>query len=135
MKFLEKIPDWLRWILFLPASILALLISYPLIIFLNRITMIGFLEGFFVDIMILFVAGLWSSIGFILVGSIVAPKSNFPVSIILSVLYAFMMGFSLYSKFILGDTSSVSWLELIINSITGLFVVVAVILNYSHEKE
>ncbi|MDA3790328.1 MAG: hypothetical protein PF503_17775 [Desulfobacula sp.] len=134
MKFLKKIPDWLRWILFLPAALLALFISYPLITIINRLTMVGFGEGFFVDIGILILANLWSAVAFIWVGSIVAPKNNFAVSIILSVLYAFVLGISFFAKFMLGNTISVSWLEMIIMIIAGIFAAVGVI-HYFHEKE
>ena len=53
MDFLNRIPNWLRWILSLPTALLALFISYPLIIILNKITMIGIGEGFLTDIVIL----------------------------------------------------------------------------------
>ena len=134
MRFLDKIPNWLRWILFLPAAILAMLISYPLITIINRLTMIGLGDVFFVDIGILILANLWSAVAFIWVGSIVAPKNNFIVSIVLSVLYAFNLGISFFAKSMLGDSSSVSWPEMIITIITGIVAAVGVI-HYFHEKE
>lgn len=134
MKFLEKIPDWLRWILFIPAALLALFVSYPIIAIVNRITTIGIGEGFILDIGILVLANLWSAVAFIWVGSIVAPKNNFIISIIFSVIYGFMLGASFFAKFMLGENSSVSWIEMIITIITGIIAAVGVV-RYFYEKE
>ena len=134
MRFLEKIPDWLRWILFIPAALLALFVSYPIITIVNKITMIGLGEGFILDIGILVLANLWSAVAFIWVGSIVAPKNNFIISIILSVIYGFMLGTSFFAKFMLGENSSVSWIEMIISIITGIIAAVGVV-RYFYVKE
>jgi len=134
MKILNKLPNWLRWILFIPAAFLALFVSYPVITFINRITIIGFGEGLFVNIGILILANLWSAVAFIWVGSIVAPKNNFIVSIVLSIIYGFMLGASFFAKLILGESSSVSWLEMIIFIITGIIAAVGVV-RYFYEKE
>ena len=134
MRFLEKIPDWLRWILFIPAALLALFVSYPIITIVNKITMIGFGEGFILDILILVLANLWSAVAFIWIGSIVAPKNNFIISIILSMIYGFMLGVSFFAKFMLGENSSVSYIEMIITIITGIIAAVGVI-RYFYEKE
>jgi len=134
MRFLEKIPDWLRWILFVPAALLALFVSYPIITIVNKITMVGLGEGFILDICILVLANLWSAVAFIWVGSIVAPKNNFIISIILSVIYGFMLGASFFAKFILGENSSVSWIEMVIILITGIIAAVGVV-RYFYGKE
>ena len=134
MRFLKKIPDWLRWILFIPAALLALFVSYPIIAIVNKITMIGFGEGFILDIMILVLANLWSAVAFIGIGSIVAPKNNFIISIILSVIYGFMLGASFFAKFMLGENSSVSWIEMIITIVTGIIAAVGVV-RYFYEIE
>jgi len=134
MRFLDKIPDWLRWILFIPAALLALFISYPIITIVNKITMIGFGEGFILDILILVLANLWSAVAFIWIGSIVAPKNNFIISIILSMIYGFMLGASFFAKFMLGENSSVSYIEMIVTIITGIIAAVGVI-RYFYEKE
>ena len=134
MRFLDKIPDWLRWILFIPAALLALFISYPIITIVNKITMIGFGEGFILDILILVLANLWSAVAFIWIGSIVAPKNNFIISIILSMIYGFMLGASFFAKFMLGENSSVSYIEMIITIITGIIAAAGVI-RYFYEKE
>ncbi len=134
MKFLEKIPDWLRWILFIPVALLALFVSYPIISVVNKITMIGLGKGFIIDIGILVFANLWSAVAFIWVGSIVAPKNNFIISIILSVIYGFMLGASFFTKLMLRENSSVSWIEMIITIITGIIAAVGVV-RYFYKKE
>jgi len=136
MKFLEKIPDWLRWILFLPSAFLALLISYPIITIINKITMIGFLgdNNLLVEIGILVLANLWSAVAFIWVGSIVAPKNNFVVSIVLAVIYSFILGISFFARLTLGENSSVSWLEMIVTIITGIIAAVGTV-YYFYEKK
>ena len=124
----------MRWILFVPAALLALFISYPLITIINRISAIGLGESFILDIGILIFANLWSAIAFIWVGSIVAPKYNFIISIILSVIYGCMLGVSLFAKFLLEENSSVSWIEMIITIITGIIAAVGVV-RYFYEIE
>ena len=134
MNILQKIPDWLRWILFVPAALLALFVSYPLITIINRTSAIGIGEGFILDIGILLLANLWSAVAFIWVGSIVAPKNNFIISIILSVIYGCMLGTSFFAKFLLGENSGVSWIEMIITIITGIIAAVQVV-RYFYEIE
>jgi hypothetical protein len=136
MEFLKKIPDWLRWLLFLPVAFIALLISYPLITIVNKITMIWFLgdNNFLVNLGILVLASLWSAVAFIWVGATVAPRSNFIVSIVLATIYTFILGASFISRLMLGENSSVSWLEMAIAIITGIIAVVGVI-YYFHEKK
>ena len=134
MGFLDKLPDWLRWILSLPAALIALFLSYPLITILNKISMIGIGEGFFANIMILILANLWSAAAFIWVGAIVAPRFNFIVSIIYAVSYSFILGASFLAKFLIGVRSSVSWLEMGIMIIAGLVVAVGVVYHF-YEKE
>lgn len=134
MDFLNRIPNWLRWIFSLPAALLALFISYPLIIFLNKITMIGIGEGFLTDLVILILANLWSAAAFIWVGAIVAPRHNFIVSIIFAVFYSFILGASFFAKFSLGAKSSVSWVEMTITVVAGLVAAVGVVYHF-YEKE
>ena len=134
MKFLKKIPDWLRWILFLPTAFLVLLIIYPIVTIINRITIIGFGEGFLVDLGILVLANLWSAVGFIWVGAIVVPKHHFITSIVLSLLYGFWLGGGFVVKLMLGEKLNVSWLEMAITIITGIIAAVWVI-QYFHKKE
>lgn len=136
MKLLDNIPHWLRWILFLPSAFLALLISYPIITIINKITMVGFLgdNNFLVNISILVLANLWSAVAFIWVGAIVAPRNNFIVAIVLATVYTFMLGASFILRLILGENSGVSWLEMTIAIITGIIAAVGVI-YYFYEKE
>ncbi|HUV50782.1 MAG TPA: hypothetical protein VMW78_07185 [Anaerolineae bacterium] len=136
MDFLNRIPNWLRWILSLPTALLALFISYPLIILLNKITMIGIGEGFLTDLVILILANLWSAAAFIWVGAIIAPRHNFIVSIIFAVFYSFILGASFFAKFSLGAKSSVTWLEMTITVIAGLVAAVGVVYHfYENEKK
>jgi heme/copper-type cytochrome/quinol oxidase subunit 4 len=135
MKILEKIPNWLRWILFIPAAFLALLISYPIITILNRITIFGFFgeNDFLVEIGILILANFWSAVAFIWVGSIVAPPNNFVVSIVLAGIYSFILGISFFARLSMDESSSVSWLEMIITVVTGIIASVGTV-RYFYEK-
>jgi hypothetical protein len=136
MEFLKKIPDWLRWLLFLPVAFTALLVSYPLITILNRISMIVFLgdTNLLLNLGILALANLWSAVAFIWVGATVAPRGNFIVSVVLATIYTFILGASFISRLMLGENSSVSWLEMAIAIITGIIASVGVI-HYFHEKK
>lgn len=120
--------------MFLPAALLASFIIYPVVSILNKITMIGFGEGLFVEIGILILASLWSAAGFVWVGATIAPKNNFVVSVVLSILYGFTLGASFIFQLMLGENSSVSWLELIITIVAGIIAVVGMV-RYFYDKE
>ncbi|MDA3916652.1 MAG: hypothetical protein PF690_06735 [Deltaproteobacteria bacterium] len=134
MDFLNKIPNWLRWVLSLPIALLALFISYPLIIILNKITMIGIGEGFLTNLVILLLANLWSAAAFIWVGAIITPRHNFIVAVIFAVFYSFILGASFFAKFSLGSKSSITWLEMTITVIAGLVAAVGVVYHF-YENE
>lgn len=136
MKFLEKLPDWLRWIVFLPSAFLSLFLVYPIITILNKITVVGFLgeNNLLVQIGILVLANLWSAVAFIWVGAMVAPKNNFIVSIILAIVYSFILGISFFARVMLGANSSVSWVEMAITIITGIIAAIGTV-YYFYEKK
>jgi hypothetical protein len=124
MAFLEKIPSWLRWILFLPLALIASFLAYPIIMIGNRITApfdIGHLGHLFFTAL----AGGWSAFVLVWVGAKVAPRAQFLISIILAVLFGLVVGFMLMAKFGLGERSTVSWTELSISSVSGLIGAVA----------
>lgn len=132
MKFLNKIPNWLRWILLLPVSFLALLIVYPIVFIGNRITMWFMGKSFFQEMAILVLANFWSAASFVWVGATIAPRKNFIVSIIMAIIFAFILGGMLFAKLI--SRTSLTWLETIIACITGIFAVCGVVYSF-HQKE
>lgn len=132
MKFLDKIPNWLRWILFLPVSFLTLFIVYPIVLIGNKITM-GFMGGgFFSEIVILVLANLWSSASFVWVGATVVPNKHFIVSIIMGTILSFIIGVMVFAKSL--SLTSLTWIEVIVACIAGIFAICGMI-YYFHQKE
>ena len=115
MNFLNKIPDWLRWILFLPVSFFAGFAAYPIIKIINQILFFEETEWFLGPILLTALSGGWAGFIFVWVGAKIAPKKQFLVSIILLVFIAVISGISLMSKIVLGPTSSISWGKLLIS--------------------
>jgi hypothetical protein len=94
MAFLEKIPSWLRWILFLPLALIAYFLClsvFLLVIFQST----G--EGLLWQGFLLVLAKGPSTFVFVWVGARVAPRAQFKISISLAVL------FGLFSLFVIGD--------------------------------
>lgn len=120
MDFLENIPVWLRWILFLPVAFVAFSLAYPIIKIGNLILSFGEFEGLLGQAFLSALAGGWSGFVFVWVGAKVAPKAQFVVSIILAIIIALLGGMSIMARLYLGDASSVSWIELLVSLVAGL---------------
>ncbi len=87
-SFVEKMPNWSRWLLFLPAAFLGSLIAVFLIGFLNKISMawIGVTEeGWAFKVFELAQSGVLG-VTFVLFGATVIPKGQFVTSIVLLVI-------------------------------------------------
>ena len=121
-----RIPNWLRWILFLPAAIIACIIAYN---FLRII--IGFVpdEFFFfpkkvrelfsqiILYGIEFAASWFSGFVFVFAGTIVAPKRKRVVSASLVVAMGIVIGMGIAAKILVENFTNLGWLELIVGSI------------------
>lgn len=133
MYILEKIPNWLRWILSFPLALLAFFIAYPLIVILNKISMIfvgiGPLSAL-MDFFILFIASFGSAAAFVWVGAIVVPRHNFIVSAIYGILFSFLMGFACFAKLALGSQSSITWIEFGLAVVGGLIGAIGIIYHF-----
>jgi len=135
MRFLACWPNWLRWILFLPSALVAMLLAYPIILILNELTIPLYMHGFLTDIFLKVLATVWSTAAFIWVGATIAPDCKLIVSVILTTIYAFLLGGLFIAKLMLGQKSSVSWLEIAISIIVGVVTAIVVVAHfYSQEK-
>jgi hypothetical protein len=97
--FLEKWPNWLRWVLFLPStmtvSVLAVLLFSFFVAIFDRYDLPGTI---FHDI----TSSLLFGAIFIYIGSIMAPKKQFIVSLILMIIISIYAGLSFFSGFYYG---------------------------------
>ena len=134
---MEKLPNWLRWALILPFSILALLIIYPIVKIGNNICnsfFIGPDKSPWIQLMTSFLSNGASSAGFVYAGAKIAPRHNFVVSVILAIILGFILGISFISQVMLGNKSSTPWLELIIAIIAGFVCAIATVKHF-HDEE
>lgn len=119
--FLEKWPNWLRWLLFLPAALLVpFLVSTLYIISTTWFLGIG-PNAFFINL----VRGVFTGAGFVFVGAAVAPRYQKIVSLILLVLMGMMTGLSLLSIF-MGQTTLNEALEFFVTLVAAGYATYAI---------
>ena len=87
LKTIERLPSWLRWILLLPIASITFLIINAIIILLNEFTLPNFVTNSIIyNIWLRISVDGLATYSFVWLGSKIAPKINFVISIILSVL-------------------------------------------------
>lgn len=117
-----KIPNWIRWLLFIPVSFVTLMLIYPLLKIVKILEYLFSPGGYgFIDqiLDVIIYSGL-TGFCFVYVGSQVAPKYQFRVSIILTTIYGFLAGIYLVSKIMLAESASSSWFQVISFIIIGI---------------
>ena len=112
MAFLEKIPSWLRWILFLPLALIAFFLA-TVIISSGQPE-----EGLFGQIFVWALAGGLAAFVFVWVGAKVAPRAQFQISINLAVFYGLYCFGVLAGRY--EDPEGLSWTQVIVNLGAGL---------------
>lgn len=130
---LECWPNWLRWLLFLPASVVAMLLAYPIVLILNEFATPEYMKGFLTDIFLKILATAWSTAAFIWVGATIVPRHKLIISVILAVIYAFLLGAAFVAKLILGQASSTSWLDVGISIAVGSITAIVVVYSFYEE--
>jgi len=131
---LERWPNWLRWVLFLPAAIAAMFLAYPIILILNELSIPGYMKGFLTGMFLRILATAWSTVAFIWVGATIVPHHKVIISVILAVIYAFVLGAMFVAKLMLGEASSTSWLDVGISIIVGSIAAILVV-SYFYEED
>jgi len=92
MAFLEKIPSWLRWILFLPLA----LIAYYLVNLLVYVLVATSIPS---QVLPWALATGLATFVFVWVGAKVAPRAQFKISINLAILFFLLFSFFLMTKY------------------------------------
>lgn len=94
--FIANLPDWLRWLIFLPCAIL----GPALIVLIQLLFQTWFLDigenAFYLVLM----RGILYGGGFVYIGSIVAPKYQNIVALLLLVILSMIIGMGLFSIFL-----------------------------------
>jgi len=129
-----NLPNWLRWILFFPASIVALAVAYPIVIIGNMLlpfTGQSFLGQLFA---ILMAAGV-SGFAFVWTGAKTAPRNQLLVAIILLAIYSLFMGAAIFAKVSLPHVVSTTWLEIFAMVIPGSVGAILSCLSFKEVEE
>lgn len=116
---MDKLPNWLRWILFFPISLLTIIIVYPIINILSNIFAVSE-YGIFDEIWAVIMGSGLTGFCFVYFGSLTAPKYQMIVAIVLTAIYGIVCGMLLTSKLFLGMIASSSWFEVISTVIVGI---------------
>lgn len=113
--FLEKWPDWLRWLLFLPASIIV-----PILFSLFQML----IQEWFLDIgpdafYLRFMRAIIYGGGIVIVGAVVAPKKQKAIALFMMILLSIISGMSFLGFIFLEGYSLNDILETVITIIAA----------------
>jgi|SRR5674476_312919 len=123
-----KLPNWLRWIIFIPVSV----ICYTLFFFLVRISY-GYI-GYNLDSPIGIALQQFSSIaGFLFGCFLCVPKYEYIITGVFSAMWGFLALFALYSQYVFGNLISYTSLTDLILAVIS--IVAAVYLFIEHGKK
>ena len=126
------IPNWLRWLIFLPSALVVLGVTYTVIIWLNTFFYIGFKLPYIEHLSIIMAAG-GSAYCYVWCGARIAPIHQFEVALFLTVIYILLAIIVLFFKFHMGSNSSVSWFEIFAFAIPGIIVAISACNNFHYE--
>ena len=122
------IPNWIRWLLFIPASFVVFVLIYPLLKILAYLQYLIVPGGYdFIDTLrdVIIYSGLCGFL-FVYVGSNIAPKNQYKISKLLTAIFSFFIaGGYLFSKIILAESAKSSWFQVISFIIIGIIAAIA----------
>ena len=129
--------DIIRWILTLPAALIAMGIAYPIIWYANKI--IGYFwfdiyDTFIGRLILTMMASAWSAGAFVWVGVYVAPKYKFITAIVMVSLYGILVGAMFIIKLTMGDFANLTWTE-VFGITFGLGAAIAVSVDVRNEEK
>lgn len=110
MNWLDKIPYWLRWILFIPVAVLAAVLSYPIIVLLN-VLLSPFGNNILSKYIVILIGSVFKGFVFVWTGAVFAPRNQFVISIILMIIVGILIGILILSKIFYSDIMNRPWLE------------------------
>lgn len=131
---LDRWPNWLRWILFLPIAALVWLLAYPIILIVNVWMTPSFLRGFFMEISFKALATAVSTAAFIWVGATIAPSHKFRVSLVLAIIIGVLIGFSAVAKIMFANRISITWTEVGIGVIVGSIAAIVTVADFYEKR-
>lgn len=121
-SFIEKWPVWIRWLLFLPAAVIA-----PIVFFALQSFFAGNDGGIWIQI----VGDAIYGGGFVLVGAAVAPRKQFLIALILLVIISILGFLLLLLNFTTQTTNSVlMFIHVLVLIGAGVYVVYTI---HNHE--
>jgi hypothetical protein len=133
MDSLTRIPTWLRWILLLPLSMLAHVISYPIMFLVSTYGLNQYTVGIYfiiANFLTQVMAGFGSAVVFIWVGAKVAPTQKFVVSIVLAVIYFIYICGIIYYKYLYSERFVYTWFQLSIVAISGILACIGTVYQF-----
>ncbi len=88
--------NFIRWVIFLPVSLIAFNIIYLGIILVSHIISLAFNSSYIEHLFIIIASGA-SAYFFVWCGAMIVPKYHFNISIVMTILYILMALFAIYS--------------------------------------
>jgi hypothetical protein len=114
-----NIPNWLRWVLFFPAGLVASGVAYYIAVIINKVFYAVFWFPF-IEYSIILAAYGASAFAFVWCSAKVAPKHSFRVSVIMAIAYGFVVVFLIILELFIVNDASTSWFEALLISIGAI---------------
>jgi hypothetical protein len=115
---ISKVPEWLRWVLFLPVAVVALAVVYPIVQFGNDI-LSPVEHGVLFQVFKIIAASGTSGFAFIWCGAKIAPRKQFLIATIMTSFYILLSVLMWVAKIQTNGVITTPWYEFIAVTVIG----------------
>lgn len=107
--FIDKLPNWLRWILVLPGALATFILANVAISIFYMLFGDRYLPETMKHFFIQFINGIVASYYYVFVGTYIAPKFKPTVAIVLTVIFSLLIGILLALTLVSGNSYDPTW--------------------------
>lgn len=133
-SILKNIPDWLRWILVLPAATIGLISTYTIVAILRHSVNTKWGHLSFAQLLIGLFGSFLSAILFVNFGAVMAPKKKYAIAKIMAMTFLILTFAKLYDLWRWRLESHIPWPHVLAASIVGVLAAV-LSASFYHRQE